>query len=64
MRAERIIKAIDVGKKAFIIIIRLSTKGTDGVMKRGAFAVSECLLYLTREELYTTQPVEVSGGAV
>ena len=48
----------------FIGIIRLSAKGTDEVMKRGAFAVDYRLLHSLREGLYTTQPVEVSGGAV
>ena len=48
-----------------IFIIRLSAKGTDGVMKLGnRFALCNSLLYCICRSQHTTEPVEVSGGAV
>ena len=48
----------------FMLIFRLSAKGTDGVMKRrGAIARNVCYTIHGKIQ-HTTEPVEVSGGAV
>ena len=46
-------------------MFRLSAKGTDGVMKPDdRFATQVCLLYSSCRSQHTTEPEEVSGGAV
>ena len=52
------------GEKTIISIIRLSAKGTDGVMKLGCFRLKNLCYTIHRSVRYTTQTVEVSGGAV
>jgi len=50
---------------ASITIIRLSAKGTYGVMKRGVLSLFLYLFdILVLESRHTTEPEEVSGGAV
>ena len=63
-----IILGSDERRKSCIISIamfRLSAKGTDAVMKPGSrFASNSCLLYFPCRSQHTTEPEEVSGGAV
>ena len=56
---------MDEKQAPFIFMFRLSAKGTDGVMKPGSrFASQVCLLYYSCRPQHTTEPEEVSGGAV
>lgn len=61
------INLIDLFKMYFISIIRLSEKGTDGVMKHFKlhlpFVLFSCYAPLVGY-WHTTEPEEVSGGAV
>ena len=52
------------GIDCIILIVRLSAKGTDGVMKRGGFRLFVFCAILVLECRHTTEHVEVSGGAV